>query len=986
MYTRLADFIVKHHKLVIIAWIVVLFYTFPLIFKINDVMVYSETESGIEDMESMLAQELIDENFAGEVAPSTIMIVIKSDQSNILDTKVRNFTSSMADAISGDGGVRGVQSVNHLWGSVEQYYAQIAYQTGPALYSLYDQANMSAALLYQTPTTIAYAHWSYVYATGGMLTNDQIREMVLSDIESGTIASGADAQTLALTMGYANAFYDQWLLTMPYANDFAALQPIIDSATLAYLGNVPEQGNFFVALNQGLGLQAYNGEYSRVDGVWYNENVSAFAVGMVALQGGLDAGFLSAVWQLGPAPSMLEAAALANEIVFSPSSTFDDLPGVPGFLVESFVNVKPETGAPNNTMLMVVSLSVNGSSPEAEGDVRVLRTLVSQRLALLEGSTSGGVIEVYVSGDPALNVDIMDAVEVDTSRIEPATIILVIFLTGLFFRSAVSPWVPLMTVGMAYTLTTAVIYLLGSHLMSIHYSVMIIVLTVMMGAGTDYCIFIMSRYREERVAGHPKEEAMKTSLIWAGESITTSGATVMIGFGALMIGTYTLVQSMGMALVVAVAMALLFALTMLPSLLMLIGDKVFWPSTIERAIASHKKKEAAGGGYFRKSAKLALSKRKAIVLAAVLITIPAVYVFLSVESSYDFIAGLPNAESKKGIDSLGAGFGSGKILPTYIVIQYPDEVVFNGSLTPEAAFELETYSQSVDSLDNVRSVSGPTRPFGTPINDSYVANLTQDEQATYFVAIDSTLGRDNRTIMLTLVLQDQPFTTYSIETIDRIRDVTADNGFFPTGTEVLVGGSTASMGDVSRSVAGDFFTMRIVVVIGIFLVLMLVLGSLLIPVRLVLTVLMNVIWTVAMTMTIFLYIDGVPVLWMIPMILFVIAMGLGMDYDIFLTTRIREEVVKGKTDEQAILTAVERTGGIITACGLIMAGAFGTMMLSSTALLREFGFALSFSILLDAMIIRIYLVPAIMLMLQKWNWYAPGRLQRVRRGEKARKH
>jgi RND superfamily putative drug exporter len=152
------------------------------------------------------------------------------------------------------------------------------------------------------------------------------------------------------------------------------------------------------------------------------------------------------------------------------------------------------------------------------------------------------------------------------------------------------------------------------------------------------------------------------------------------------------------------------------------------------------------------------------------------------------------------------------------------------------------------------------------------------------------------------------------------------------------------------------------------------------------TVLLNVTWTIAMTMIIFQYGYGSPVLWMMPLILFVVAMGLGMDYDIFLTTRIREEVLKGKTDAQAITTAVERTGGIITACGLVMAGAFGSMMLSTTVLLREFGFGLAFAILLDAMILRIYLVPAIMLLLEKWNWYAPGRLQRVRREEKSRNH
>jgi RND superfamily putative drug exporter len=201
----------------------------------------------------------------------------------------------------------------------------------------------------------------------------------------------------------------------------------------------------------------------------------------------------------------------------------------------------------------------------------------------------------------------------------------------------------------------------------------------------------------------------------------------------------------------------------------------------------------------------------------------------------------------------------------------------------------------------------------------------------------------------------------------------------------MVAGATASMGDVSNSVNRDFATMRYVVIVGIFLVLLLVLGSILIPLRLILTVMLNVTWTVAATMVIFEFVKGVPVLWMMPMILFVIAMGLGMDYDIFLTTRIREEVSRGKSDDKAIMTAVERTGGIITACGLIMGGAFGSMMLSSTALLQEFGFGLAFVILIDTILVRIYLVPAIMLLLQKWNWYAPGRLQRVHREQKARK-
>jgi RND superfamily putative drug exporter len=674
--------------------------------------------------------------------------------------------------------------------------------------------------------------------------------------------------------------------------------------------------------------------------------------------------------------------ALAHETVFS--HTIDQLPiSVPDVFVSRFINTDPTSGAANTTMLMAVSLSVGGSSHEAENDVRAIRDLVKQEQQSVPGYS------VYVTGDAALEVDTMDAVATDTSRVDPITVILIVVLVGLFFRSVLSPWIPLMTIGLAYLLTTAVIYILGTYVMTIHYSVTMLILVVMLGAGTDYCIFIMSRYREERIAGKHKEEAVKTSLMWAGESIATSGATVMIGFGALMISQYSMVQSMGMALVVAVGITLLFALTMLPSLLMLVGDKVFWPNTMAKATLRAKSLDQRGGGYFRKSVRFSLKHSKAIVLAALIISVPAVYLYFALVPSYDFMSSLPNAESKQGINALGAGFGEGTITPTYIVVRFDHQVVeANGSLNITAAAQLEQYSALVNSQSNIRSVSGPTRPFGSPVNSTYLDSLSGVERATYEMAMASSIGTDNRTVMISVVLQDEPFTTKSIDTIGTVRalDPQAESDIFGGSAVILVGGSTAAMSDVSGTVSQDFLTMRVVVLIGIYVVLLIVLGSLLIPLRLIMTVLLNVTWTIAMTMLIFQFGFGSPVLWMMPLILFVVAMGLGMDYDIFLTTRIREEVLKGKTDEKAIATAVERTGGIITACGLVMAGAFGSMMLSQTVLLREFGFGLAFAILLDAMILRIYLVPAIMLLLQKWNWYAPGRLQRVRRDEKSRNH
>ena len=128
-----------------------------------------------------------------------------------------------------------------------------------------------------------------------------------------------------------------------------------------------------------------------------------------------------------------------------------------------------------------------------------------------------------------------------------------------------------------------------------------------------------------------------------------------------------------------------------------------------------------------------------------------------------------------------------------------------------------------------------------------------------------------------------------------------------------------------------------------------------------------------MTHIVFTVILGEDVLWMIPIILLVICLGLGMDYDILLTTRIKENVMAlGMSNDDAIHHAVTHTGSVITICGLIMGGAFGTLMLSSIPLLQEFGFALCFAILVDALIVRTYIVPAIMHLLGDWNWKGPG--------------
>jgi RND superfamily putative drug exporter len=190
-------------------------------------------------------------------------------------------------------------------------------------------------------------------------------------------------------------------------------------------------------------------------------------------------------------------------------------------------------------------------------------------------------------------------------------------------------------------------------------------------------------------------------------------------------------------------------------------------------------------------------------------------------------------------------------------------------------------------------------------------------------------------------------------------------------TGVYVGGSSGSILDTKNTFDSEFDSVVPIVAIGVALVLLVVLGSLFLPVFAVLSVLMSVVWTLVVTKLLFQTYFNYPILFILPFLLFVTLLGLGMDYNIFILTRIREEATKGGSLNDAIIRAIEQTGGIITAAAIILAGSLGALMLSSDLLLKQMGFAFAFSILLDALIVRTYLVPAVMSTVGRWNWFNP---------------
>jgi putative drug exporter of the RND superfamily len=946
MFAGIADFVVRRHRLIIIAWIVALMVALPLAPLVSSVVQYEETENAPASLESTGANNYIVEHFGGASEQPTTLIVLTS--SNVLSDEVKQVVSRIESDLkdaSMDGRMHKV-TVNSLNGVAEIYTLNVLM----GLNSAYTGANLTAYVIYGLPQDYRSLWQEVNQSSPETFANITALSKSIFEAELEGMMANMTAEQKTLVQAYFNSTYAWWssLGHEPGQDEFRAG---IAQVAVAFGPNIadPTARSMFADLQQALGFEKYNDLPVR------KEALAAFIASLPSVTPLIrDPWVVIAAGDLGTSYSTSKVLALSRQI--TANSSLGDFPVViPKDLLGLLVS--PD----NSTMLVALTYeAVAANADPGKVDVEEVRGIV-------QAAVQGTGVRAYVTGSDPINVDSRDATYRDMAIIEPVTIVLVLVLIGLFFRSFVASSIPPLSIGVALGISYALIYLIGIYVMSIHYSVLTLLLTSMMGAGCDYCIFILSRYREERQNGHEKEESVRRAVAWAGESIATSGATVIIGFGVLSIGRYAMMQSLGVALAIGVTVALLVALTLLPSLLMLLGDRMFWPTRLHRPV-----KVRTRPGYFTRSARFAIKHAKVIVVVAVVISIPTTYLVYTMQTSYDFIGSMADSESKDGIIALQDGFGGGKVNPTQIALQMSTPVVNGDTFDSSVMHSIENISMEIVGLNNIKQVISPTRPNGVSIDYTNQTALAQ-----YRTTMLHMVSQDGKAVLMTVIFQAEPFNQDSIASIQDLRNVAVEAQNDPHVVKMYVGGATASMCDIASMVQSDFGNMEYLAIIGIYIVLLVVLGSVISPLKSILTILLSISWTLAATLILFQVVLGQHVLYLVPMILLVVCLGLGMDYDILLITRIREEATSGKNDHDSIVHAVEKTGGIITACGIVMAAAFGSMMLSNGYLLKEFGFALMFAILLDATIVRIYLVPAVMSLLGKWNWWAPGPLMRV---------
>jgi RND superfamily putative drug exporter len=517
------------------------------------------------------------------------------------------------------------------------------------------------------------------------------------------------------------------------------------------------------------------------------------------------------------------------------------------------------------------------------------------------------------------------------------------------------------------------IVLVGTYMNKADFMIPTILLTMLIGVGTDYGIFVLARHREERVRGLSVPEAIVKSVTWAGESIATSGATVIISFLSLAAASVVLLQTMGIVVGLGVIVSLLIALTFVPATVAALGDRVFWPNSGARFIkyaAASTMKSSKKAGYFARSGAFSVKHAKVLILVAVLITVPTFYIYATTTPTYDFLGGASNSlESIEASNMLTSSFGGGRLSPTYVVVTFEQPLIEDGNFNVAEMTTLQTVSDYLLNHKDIQEVTGPTMPYGSPVAYASVNASAEDSLVS---AMLQNVGTDNKTALITVKFSVEPYSNEAITDAQDIRTTLHaqyDNAAGVTG--IYVGGTTGDLLDTKNLSVDQFNVILPIVAIGVAVVLFIVLRSLLLPIFAIVSVLMSIVWTLAVTILVLQSAFGYGLLFITPLILLILLLGIGMDYNIFILTRIREEATKGQKLNDAIIHAIESTGGIITAAAIILAGSLGALMLSSNLLLKEMGFAFAFSILIDALVVRTYLVPAVMSALGKWNWYNP---------------
>ncbi len=664
------------------------------------------------------------------------------------------------------------------------------------------------------------------------------------------------------------------------------------------------------------------------------------------------------------------------------------------------------------TMTMIVQLTTAPTTGDA------ISAVVTAMRAQVATATSGSGLQGYVTGPAGIVADTITVFKGTDVTLLLATVGLVLVLLLVVYRSPLLPLLPIVAVGLVTLVADALLALAArGGLFSVSQQASSIATVLLFGAGTDYTIFIVSRYREELRRAEDKHLAMRTTMRAVGEAITSSAATVILALLTLLLATIGLYSSLGPTLAVSVAVMLVAGLTLVPALLTWLGRAAYWPfvpryqpdyQAGDQPGAAASAEAHAPGFWGRLGVWTARHRVVALVGSVALLGVLALG-NLGIARSYNFLTSFrATTDATAGYAVLQQRFPAGTLAPTTVLIQ-----LHGADANAYHHFaQVDAISAALARQPHVAEVQGPTRPLGQAPATSPQALQAQiaalpdaikqairagqspqpgggpggapDPQLLAaigaYAASVQYVSADSSTVQLSVIFDDDPYALPAINRINGLRDTTtqalAANGLgagAATSATAALAGQTAQLADTQ---ADDLRDTRLIVpttlaLVGI--VLFLLLRSLIASLYLLAAVTLNFFAAIGVCSFIFQRVLGQDgVYYAIPLYTFIFLVALGADYTIFLMSRVREEA-RRRGLEAGMPVAVAHTGGVITSAGLILAGTFAVLTTTPLTLLYQFGVCVAVGVLLDTFIVRGLLIPSLALLLGRWNWW-PGKL------------
>jgi RND superfamily putative drug exporter len=603
------------------------------------------------------------------------------------------------------------------------------------------------------------------------------------------------------------------------------------------------------------------------------------------------------------------------------------------------------------------AIGVNGD----QYDACRLVPLVRQRIV------SQPHLTIAVTGDAAFGMDSERAAEGVMDKVGMYSVPAVVVVLLLVFGSLLAAGLPLAMGGASIVLTMGVVFLI-SHLVNMSTSSLTVVVGLGLATGVDYSLIMVSRFREELQQGKGTEESILITVTTAGKAIFYSAATCAIGLAALVSFQNACLRSAGIGGMVVVLLALTAGLTLLPSLLSVLGPKV------NRFTLFHLAEER--GTFWQRLARWEM--RHPVVILCVVVPMLGLLIWPVVHiapSNISYAQAPSDIEARKGYDMLTEGFSAGEIAPIMVCVTTNSEVTRWENVAALYQFTRRiALNEEVSRVQSIVNLDPIITRDQYEIMYSYPDAIPDPQSRDAIKTVMAKLTSGHTTLVLVYPSHD-PMSPQATGLVTYIRNTDT------VGFQVHVTGPSALMKDMVDQTYRQFMWVLIFIAVATYLALAWLLKSAVLPLKAILLNLASVAATYGILVFIFqdghfsgvlnFTADGTTVLIAI-VIVYGVVFGLSMDYEVFLLTRVREKWLETRDNVASVGLGLAHTGRVITSAALVMVAVFAAFLLGDILLTKLVGMGVAIAVLLDATIVRLILAPALMRILGKWNWWAPS--------------